>query len=126
MVEAKSFTLRKKDFAHWSTKNITIIFQPHLYSRTKAFFKEFSESFDEADNVFLLPIYFAREKQDDSVSSEKLAEAIKLHRGEAVSFESFLSAKELIKGMHLGSKDVFVTMGAGEAYKISEEIFNLV
>jgi len=107
-------------------KNITVLFQPHLYSRTKALFDEFVTCFDQADNVFLLPIYFARENPDPEVSSEKLAEAIRAHRGEAVAFSSFAEAEEWISKMEMGSKDVFVTMGAGEAYKVAEKVLKLV
>jgi len=45
---------------------ITILFQPHLYSRTKALFEDFTKSFKEADKTLLLPIYFAREEKDSS------------------------------------------------------------
>ena len=106
-------------------KNITILFQPHLYSRTKALFNDFVTCFDDADNVLLLPIYFAREKGDPEVSSEKLADAIRLHRGEAIAFQSFNEAEEWISKMKIGSNDVFVTMGAGEAYKVADVIFKL-
>ncbi|MFA6520680.1 MAG: cyanophycin synthetase [Candidatus Paceibacterota bacterium] len=104
------------------TKVITVVFQPHLYSRTKDFFKEFSEAFDDADNVILLPIYFAREDPDPSVSSDKLAEAICLHRGEAVAFKDFADAEAYVRGINLEGKDVFVTMGAGEAYKVADNV----
>jgi UDP-N-acetylmuramate--alanine ligase len=107
-------------------KNITVLFQPHLYSRTKALFDEFITCFDDADNVFLLPIYFARENPDPDVSSEKLADAIRAHRGEAVAFSSFTEAEEWISKMELGEKDIFVTMGAGEAYKVAEKVLKLI
>ncbi len=108
------------------TKNITVLFQPHLYSRTKALFDEFVTCFDQADNVFLLPIYFARENPDPEVSSEKLADAIRLHRGEAVAFDDFTKAEEWIRNMKRGLNDVFVTMGAGEAYKVAEKVLPVV
>lgn len=101
-------------------KKITVVFQPHLYSRTKAFFSEFVESFDDADQVYFLPIYFAREAPDPTVSSEKLAEALK-NRGKDAISGSFEQAVTYFKGMSLGENDVFVTMGAGEAYKIADE-----
>ncbi len=107
-------------------KHIHVLFQPHLYSRTKALFEDFTECFDQADNVFLLPIYFARESPDPSVSSEKLAEAIRLHRGEAVAFADFTAAEACFRKMTWGEKDVFVTMGAGEAYKVAEVVFKVV
>ena len=145
----KNGTIIYDDYAHHPTeikasiqalrelyfdKKITIVFQPHLYSRTKALFNDFAKSFKGADNVFLLPIYFAREDPDPSVSSEKLAEAIRENdltlalslrrRGENVrAFPDFPSASEAVRALNLGRGDVFVTMGAGEAYKVADGIF---
>ena len=107
-------------------KVITVLFQPHLYSRTKALFDDFVKSFNDADNVLLLPIYFAREDPDPSVSSDKLAEAIRMYRGEATAFGSFSEAEDWVRGMKLGPKDVFVTMGAGEAYKVADKVLPVV
>ena len=110
-------------------KNITVLFQPHLYSRTKALFNDFAQSFGEADRIFLLPIYFARENSDPSISSEKLADAI---CGEALisgknqkvqAFPDFESAERAVLALNLGPNDVFVTMGAGEAYKVADKVF---
>jgi UDP-N-acetylmuramate--alanine ligase len=110
-------------------KNITVLFQPHLYSRTKALFDDFTKSFKGADKILLLPIYFAREKKDESISSEKLAQAINqtIHFGEndAQAFEDFESAESFVKALNLGPNDVFVTMGAGEAYKVADKVFGL-
>lgn len=108
------------------SKKITVLFQPHLYSRTKALFNDFAKSFEEADQVLLLPIYFAREAKDESVSSEKLAKAISLEGKNAQAFLDFETAEIFVKSLKLGSKDVFVTMGAGEAYKVAEKVFKLV
>ena len=101
-------------------KKITIVFQPHLYSRTKALFDDFIESFDLADEVVFLPIYFAREEPDPDVASSKLAAKIAEKGVKTVSFETFDQAEEHIKTLGLGSSDVLVTMGAGEAYKVAE------
>ncbi len=104
-------------------KKITILFQPHLYSRTKALFDEFVTCFDEADTVLLLPIYFAREAPDPEVSSEKLSAAIHAHRaGDIQAFLNFDEAEKYIESMKLGEQDVLVTMGAGEAYKIADTL----
>ena len=108
-----------------SEKDIIILFQPHLYSRTKALFGDFSKSFKGADRIFLLPIYFAREAKDESVSSEKLAEAISQRGEQAQAFPDFDSAETAVKALKLGAEDVFVTMGAGEAYKVADKVFNL-
>jgi len=104
-------------------KKITVLFQPHLYSRTKALFNDFAKSFKDADNIFLLPIFFAREEKDESVSSEKLASAISLAGDKAKAFPDFESAESFIKDLNFGGNDIFVTMGAGEAYKVADKVF---
>ena len=101
---------------------VHVLFQPHLYSRTKALFSEFSEAFTEADTVSFLPIYFAREEADPTISSEILAEAVAKHVPGARAFASFDDAEAFFKGAALGSSDVFVTMGAGQAYKIGDAL----
>jgi UDP-N-acetylmuramate--alanine ligase len=105
-------------------KKITVLFQPHLYSRTKALFNDFAKCFKGADNIYLLPIFFAREVKDESISSEKLASAISLAGDRAKAFPDFATAEIFIKDLNLGENDVFVTMGAGEAYKVAEKVFH--
>lgn len=137
--ETKNGTIIYDDYAHHPTeikasieglrelypnKKLTVIFQPHLYSRTKALFNDFAKAFKGADNIFLLPIFFARESKDESVSSEKLASAISLAGDKAKAFSDFESTENFIKSLNWGQNDVFVTMGAGEAYKIADKVFH--
>jgi UDP-N-acetylmuramate--alanine ligase len=141
--ETKERTIIYDDYAHHPTeikasleglrelypkgdKNIFVLFQPHLYSRTKALFDDFAKSFKGADQVLLLPIYFARESKDESVSSELLAEAITLEGEKARAFSTFEEAESYVTSLNLGAKDVFVTMGAGEAYKVAEKVLPVV
>jgi UDP-N-acetylmuramate--alanine ligase len=104
-------------------KRITIVFQPHLYSRTKALFDDFAKCFHGADKIVLLPIYFARENPDESISSGKLAKAICENGDKAIAFIDFELAEEYLKGQTFGKDDVFITMGAGEAYKVADKLF---
>jgi len=117
-----------REFYPQNNKKITVLFQPHLYSRTKALFDDFAKCFEGADQVLLLPIYFAREARDESISSEKLAEAIKINmkNQNAQAFSSFELAENFVESLNLGPNDVFVTMGAGEAYKVADKVFNLI
>lgn len=101
----------------YPNKKITVVFQPHLYSRTKALFNDFVTAFSDADTIKFLPIYYARESPDPEVSSERLAEAL---GSKASSYESFREAQEKVGEMNFGETDVFVTMGAGEAYKVGD------
>lgn len=107
----------------YPSKRITVVFQPHLYSRTKALFDDFVKSFSEADFIVLLPIYFAREAKDESISSDILAEFMVKNGDQAVAFSDFESAEGYLKTKKFGKDDVFVTMGAGEAYKTIEKVF---
>ncbi len=103
---------------------ITVLFQPHLFSRTKLLLDEFAKSFALCDRVLLLPIYFAREEDDGSISSEILAQKINNHSHNAEAFSDFKSATEYLEvGLpNMGFKDIIVTMGAGEAFKIGDHL----
>ncbi len=108
--------LYSKD-AQWK---ITVVFQPHLFSRTKALLSDFATSFVDADTVLVLPIYQAREEDDGSVSSESVSKEI---TGPAArAFVSFEDAQAYLQNQNFDSKDIIVTMGAGEAFKIGEAL----
>ena len=104
--------------------NITVVFQPHLFSRTKLLLNDFAQSFKEADQVMLLPIYYAREVDDGTISSEILEFEINKYSDNAESFKDFskLEKNILIRLEKMGDKNVIVTMGAGEAFKIGDFI----
>ena len=108
----------------YPNKKLTIVFQPHLYSRTKALFDDFAKCFTGADKIVLLPIYFAREVPDESISSGKLAEGICQNGDKAIAFTDFELVEEYLKGKTFGKDDVFVTMGAGESYKVADKVFH--
>ncbi len=109
----------------YSTNRLIVVFQPHLYSRTKALFEDFINCFDLADFVYLLPIYFAREAPDPSISSIILANEIKKHKENVLGFETFAETLENVRSLGVKEGNIFITMGAGEAYKIANEFFGL-
>lgn len=111
----------------YPNKKITIVFQPHLYSRTKILFDEFSKSFSLADKVLVLPIYFAREESDGTISSDSLVEEINKHSKNAESFSDFKSLEEYLEAqlLSMNDKDIIVTMGAGEAFKIGNFLLKI-
>ncbi len=104
--------------------NITVVFQPHLFSRTKLLLDDFAQSFKDADQVMLLPIYYAREVDDGTISSEILEFEINKYTDNAEAFHDFklLEKNILIRLEKMGEKNIIVTMGAGEAFKIGEYI----
>ncbi|MDZ7726210.1 MAG: Mur ligase domain-containing protein [Candidatus Campbellbacteria bacterium] len=102
-------------------KNIIAVFQPHLFSRTKSFLKDFSLAFEDADQVLILPIYKAREKDDGSVSSKDLVKEIEKHHENVTYLDSFEEAKDhIIKDAK--ENDVVMTIGAGDVYKVAESL----
>jgi len=103
-------------------KKIIVVFQPHLYSRTKILFKDFSSAFGDASQVILVPIYGAREPEDKSVSLEELAEEIS-KKGTAAEYVSSLSASAALLQKY-GEGDLIITMGAGDVYNLLDEIIH--
>lgn len=102
------------------SKQIVVAFHPHLYSRTKSFFKEFAEALAEADEVFVAPIYAAREKLDPSVTHVKLAEAVATLGTPAHAPLSFDGIRDALESY--GPDTLIITMGAGDIYKVAEQI----
>lgn len=102
-------------------KDIWCIFQPHTYTRTKAFFHEFAEALSLADHVILADIYAARETDTLGMSSEALAEEIKKLGADAYYLPSFEAIEEFVleKVIH---GDLLITMGAGDVVTIGESL----
>lgn len=104
----------------WPNSRITVVFQPHRYSRTKALFADFTRAFYESDRLIVLPIYSAGEKPIQEVEAESLADAIRDHGHKQVVFSA--SEKECMQELAdtLASGDVFLTLGAGDVWKLGE------
>ena len=94
-------------------RKCTVLFQPHLFTRTRDFADAFAASLDLADEVFLLPIYPARELPIEGVSSELIAE--KMRPGKAVVCDK-KELMEIIKDKvgHDGELELVITAGAGD------------
>jgi UDP-N-acetylmuramate--alanine ligase len=96
-------------------KKLTIIFQPHLYSRTNDLADGFAESLDLADEIWLLPIYPARELpmlgvESNIISAKMKKEVIHLDR------------TELISKIKSDQPELIITAGAGDIDKLIEPI----
>jgi UDP-N-acetylmuramate--alanine ligase len=94
--------------AMYPTQRLTVVFQPHLFSRTRDFAKGFSESLSLADEVILLDIYPARELPIEGVSSEMLLE------GMQVGKKVVLRNAQVMDYLKESCPGVLVTMGAGD------------
>jgi UDP-N-acetylmuramate--alanine ligase len=95
-----------------------VVFQPHLYSRTKAFAAEFGHALDAADQVFVLDVYGAREQPLAGVSGASVAE----HVSAPVQYLPDMSAVAVAVAEAAGPGDVVVTMGAGDVTMLAPEI----
>lgn len=95
-----------------------VVFQPHLYSRTSAFAREFGQALDVADEVFVLDVYAAREQPTPGVSGATVAE----HVGKPVHYVPDFSAVAELVANAVHSGDVVVTMGAGDVTMLGPEI----
>lgn len=95
--------------ALYPNKRILVIFQPHLFSRTRDFASEFAESLSKADELVLLDIYPAREKPLAGVTSEIILEQV------SCPVKSLVRKEEVVEKLcKNGNFDVLATVGAGD------------
>ncbi len=98
-------------------KKVNVIFQPHRYSRTNFFLEDFADSLRLSDNIILLPIYSAGEKNIYDVSSEKLAQKI----GKDVKICEYEEIEKLILE-NKSNGEVYIFMGAGSVSKMAHDV----
>jgi len=104
-------------------RRLTVIFQPHLYSRTQLLMAQFARAFREADSVVITDIYGAREKPLPGVDARALAEAIA--RNEQGKQVEYIGSKEAIVERVLETArpgDAVLTMGAGDIREVGESL----
>jgi len=119
-IEVSLKALKKKH----PDKRLILLFQPHRYTRTKALWEDFLLVLKEPDILILTDIYPASEKPIPGVSGEALYQAVKEIRKEKPTFYVEKSkALEVVKAL-LSPGDLFVTMGAGDVYKIGEALLS--
>ncbi len=97
-------------------KRVVVVFQPHLFSRTLDFSKDFAFALDMADKVILTPIYPAREKPIPGVSSSLISD--QMEKECTVVEHKELIEQEIIKEARPG--DLIITMGAGDIWLFGE------
>lgn len=110
-----------RDF--YAPRRLIVDFMSHTYTRTDALLAEFATAFGDADEVILHKIYAsARERYDGSISGRDLADAARAHHGSVRYFEEVMEAMPYLKSqLHRG--DLFVTMGAGNNWELSHELY---
>ncbi|PID76966.1 MAG: UDP-N-acetylmuramate--L-alanine ligase [Deltaproteobacteria bacterium] len=110
----------------WPETRLVVLFQPHRYSRTRALFEEFQDSFHQADVLVLTEVYAAGEAPIDGASGRDLLEHIKLHgQRYALFFDDVTTlADELLPYLQKG--DLVLTLGAGNIVQAGERLLALL
>ena len=102
-------------------KRIICVFQPHTYTRTKAFLKDFAKALSLADVIVLADIYAARETDTLGISSKNIEDDLKALGKEAYYFPSFDEIENFLQKKCMNG-DLLITMGAGDVVKIGENL----
>ena len=106
--------------SNWD-RRLLVIFQPHLFSRTKQFYKEFAEALYNADLVFITEIFASREKLDTSISSEKIGKYLKeLHHKNVFNITTESLTAD-VKSKYMKG-DIILTVGAGNIWRFADKL----
>jgi len=106
---------------YFPDKHIIVVFQPHLYSRTRILLNDFANSFTNINKVIVTDIYAAREQNDHSIHAEDLVKAINKISNNADYIKNFSEIENYLK-LNSNQDTVILTVGAGDVYKIAENL----
>ena len=106
-------------------RRLVVAFQPHLFSRTRDLAREFGESLAEADAVFLLDIYPAREKPIPGITSDLIADAMR-REGRPPAWRGGRDALAAALAPIVRPGDLVITMGAGDVTRCGPEVLELL
>lgn len=107
--------------ANYRHQRLIVVFQPHTYTRTKAFLQDFARALSPADMVVLCDIYAAREKDVYGVSSRDLQKCLQERGCDCRYFPTFDEIEEFLKKNCMNG-DLLITMGAGDVVNIGEHL----
>ena len=99
-------------------REMTVVFQPHLFTRTRDFMDEFAEALSLADKVILMEIYPAREKPIPGITSSALLEKISCKE------KQICQKDELLATLKNANPSLLLTMGAGDIDRFVQQIEN--
>ncbi|NBI92663.1 UDP-N-acetylmuramate--L-alanine ligase [Lachnospiraceae bacterium] len=114
-------TATLKAAGNYPHKSLWCVFQPHTYTRTKAFLPEFAKALSLADQVVLADIYPARETDTLGISSKDLQQEILQLGGKCTYLPSFEAIEKFLLENCING-DLLITMGAGDVVKIGENL----
>jgi UDP-N-acetylmuramate--alanine ligase len=111
--------------AAYPSNRIIAAFQPHLYSRTRDFHREFGNALSKADVVYLCDLYPAREQPIPGVTAQLIANSMK-QIGSAPHWEGPRSSLAEVLAREVKKGDVVITIGAGDITKTGDELNKLL
>ena len=106
-------------------RRLVVVFQPHLFSRTKDFYEEFGRSFLNSDVFICTDIYPAREKPIEGITGELVANAAKKFGHKNVIYEADKNNIPELLNSIVKDDDIIVTMGAGDIWKFGEKFIDV-
>lgn len=107
-----------KNYPH---KTLWCVFQPHTYTRTKAFLHEFADALSLADKIVLADIYAAREKDPGDISSKDIQDLLVEKGKECWYFKTFDEIEKFLLKKCING-DLLITMGAGNIVNVGEDL----
>ena len=116
--EIKATLAAARNYPH---RKLWCVFQPHTYTRTRAFLDQFAEALSAADEVILADIYAARETDTLGVSSRDVADRIE-RLGTSVHYIPSFDEIETFILENCMNGDLLITMGAGDIVKVGEKL----
>ncbi|MFH1183154.1 MAG: UDP-N-acetylmuramate--L-alanine ligase [Candidatus Moraniibacteriota bacterium] len=113
-IEAALLALRKNFLKH----KIFVIFQPHTFTRTSAFLKEFVKSLKLADIIGLLPIYGSAREAKGKITSASIEQMLSENKKTVFNFPSHKDCLEFLRKYKFKNPTILITMGAGDGWRI--------
>nr|WP_284287421.1 cyanophycin synthetase [Angustibacter aerolatus] len=100
---------------------LVVVFQPHLFSRTRDFAEQFGQALGGADEVVVMDVYAAREDPLPGVSGRLIADAVPLPPDQVAFVPSWAATADAVRA-RLQPGDVVLTVGAGDVTMLADEV----
>lgn len=107
----------------FNKKRVIAVFQPHTYTRTQALYKDFAISFDEADKIFVLDVYPARETPIPGVTGELVSKSLIEYGHRNVEYIADMNEAQKVIEEYLEEGDLLITLGAGNVCNIADNYY---
>ncbi|MEA1985914.1 MAG: cyanophycin synthetase, partial [Candidatus Marinimicrobia bacterium] len=109
----------------YPNRRIIAMFQPHLYSRTQDFYREFAKALLVADEIFIAKIYPAREKPIDGITSQLIADIVEKSGHKKIRYIKDFTELENEIASIIRENDILISLGAGTINMSLEKIYEI-